>query len=1052
MKSIMKRKKLPLRFKLGILSLVFCLSGAFQVFAQDQAISGTVLDQNTEEALIGATVMVKGTDNGTVTDIDGKFTLDVDPNSTLIISYVGFLTKEIQLSGQSSIEVILNPDISNLEQVVVIGYGTQKRKLATGASVHVKSEDIVKTNSVRLESSLQGLTPGVAIIKQSGQPGSDYNITIRGLGSVNGSSPLVLIDGVPGNLNMINPSDVASVDILKDAASAAIYGSRASDGVILITTKKGSSGKNQVSYDFYFGVSNPPKVDMLNAKEYAMIMNEQVYNFNPDRDPQFTDEEIAAFGEGTDWQEEASRKNAPIQNHYLGINGGNEFSNYSMSLSFTDESGIFDYQNKSQYERYAIRLNSDHTVNKYLKIGENLTYTHRDRTGLGVGNIYNNFMRTILAASPLIEAYDENQYDGFGRSEYISDQVNPLAQMHYNFNSNYKYDDVIGDIYAEFEPVSGLKFRSAFGGTLNFYQSSSVTDTFTITPINTNEIPDIDQNVSRNFNYNWDNTLTYQKSFSKHNVLAMVGTNAQKGYYAWQTMNIDGFKINPNLPFVPSNIGFSGTVDGDTALVYGDHGPGQTRFSIFGRLSYNYDEKYMVNTTLRRDGSSYFGPKNRYGMFPAVSLGWVISREDFFLNSEWLNFLKIRYSWGRNGKEPYDVYKYLATVGNNDRQYSFGNGWQTGISPDIMANPTLKWEGTTMMNIGFDSRFLNYFGFNFDLYKKTSKDWIVPVPVPTITGINGISGELPLANYGNVVNRGIEFELEYNRNFNDLSVNISANAGFNQNEAIEVPNDLLHGDISVIYNGSQEFYRVEEGYPLGYFWGYEVAGIFQTEEEVINHINPAGEQLQPNAQPGDVKRMDINGDSVINDDDKVMIGNPHPDAILGLNLSLAYKGFDFSMYVTGMFGHQIVKSYRAEDRAYFNYSTEILNRWQWEDKNDNGIVDAGEGTSNTMPRVTGGTDRNNNWRQFSDLYVENADFVRIKSINIGYDFMKLFNDNAPFSQFRLYLAANNVLTLSKYTGLDPEVGYSAGAPYTSGIDIGFYPTAKTYLIGLNVKF
>lgn len=1050
---MIKRKKLPFFFKYGLFVLFACLYGSVQIFAQEVEVSGSVLDMNTKIPLIGATILIKGTTNGTVTDIDGNFTLKVNPNDILVISYVGYLTKELTYTNQSSLSVNLVPDIANLEQVIVIGYGTQKRKLATGASVHVGGDDLVKSNTTRVENSLQGLTPGVVIVQQSGQPGSDYNITIRGLGSVNGSDPLVLIDGVPGDMNMLNPADIESVDILKDAASAAIYGSRASDGVVLITTKKGASGENQLTYNFSYGISNVPnKIEMLNAQEYAMFQNE--IEVNRGRDPMFDDAYISSLGEGTNWLDEISIKNAPSQNHYLNLTGGNEKSVYSMSLAYSNESGIINFDNKSNYERYSLRINTEHKINNYLTIGENLTYVRRYRKGIGVGSIYDNLMRTALSASPLIQPYDNNVYDGFGRSDYINDQVNPVAIMNYEYNQKHNNDDVVGNIYAELEILKGLKFRTDFGGKLNLYNSINTSDTFTITDQYANELPDLDHYMERKFGYNWDNTLTYQNSFGKHNVLAMIGSNAQDNWNKWLYTEADAYMFNPNVPNVISNIELRPDVAGDTVQVSGDDYHGISRYSYFGRVSYNYDEILMFSASLRRDVSSLFGKDNRIGYFPAFSAGWVISRMDFLSSSSWLNFMKIRASFGSNGKEPFKEHLALATVGIENRIGSLGSGWQTGVSPDIMANPDLKWEASKQYDIGIDSRFLNYFSFNIDLYKKISEDWIIPLPTASISGSAGISGDLPYGNQGNVVNKGIEIELGFNKNINGVQLSVNANMGYNKNEASKIPNEIIPGSNSVLYNGSQIFYRVEEGYPIGYFWGYKSDGLFQTMDEVTAHINSEGEMLQEYAEPGDVKRIDENEDGIINDEDKVMLGNPHPDIVAGLNISASYRGFDFSMFLSGAFGHQVVQCYRSQDRSWFNYSSNFLDHWQWNDANDNGIVDAGEGSGNSIPRITGAFDRNNNWRKFSDLYIENADYVRIKSINLGYDFMSLMNnENRPFGQFRVYVAATNLLTITKYSGLDPEVGYAPGAdPYASGIDLGFYPAARTYLVGVNVNF
>ncbi len=1073
MLTIFKTRHLPLCRQMTLILGILLFLQWPQIYSNNHVVlqdeikqvTGIVIDANTGEPLPGVSVQVKGKTTGTVTDIYGKYSLSISPKDILVFSYVGYLNAEVEVGAQTEINLKLSPDIIGLEEVVVLGYGVQKKKLVTGATVQVKNEDLLKNNVTRLESSLQGLTPGLVIVKKSGQPGSDYNINIRGLGSVNGSTPLVLVDGVPGDLNLINPSDVETVDVLKDAASAAIYGARGADGVILVTTKKGKSGAPQLSYDFYYGISNAPKkVEMLNAQEYAMIMNEQYRNVYPTGTKipfsQASIDSINNLGHtGTDWQEEAYRKNAPTQSHYLGLTGGNENSSYSISLSYLSEDGIFDYKNKSNYERLGFRINSDHKVNKYIRIGENLTYAHRKRRGLGVGNIYDNFLRTLLSASPLIDAFDPNEPDGFGRSHFYEEQLNPIAVMNYYYNSINKYDDLIGDVYIELELIKGLKFKTDFGGSIFFEHTSSATDTFKITSQNYNTIPDYRQYMERRFSYNWDNILSYEKTLGKHNLLAMVAMNVQDNWRFYENIDANAFLIHPNLEPVISNIFLQADVVGDTVYVSGDYGKTDSRYSYLGRLSYNYDEKYLLTLSYRRDGSSRFGKNYRFGNFYSVSAGWVITRENFFETPEWLDFMKLRFSWGQNGKEPNMAGRALATVGSSQRSYSFGNGWETGISPDVMPNPNLKWEASEQINIGFDARFLGSLSFTFDWYKKTSKDWIVPTTVAGISGIAGISNVNPYINGGNVKNKGVEFELGYIKNIGKVRLDLRGNMAYNKNEVTDVPGKIIHGSTSVIYNGSDEFYRVQEGYPIGYFWGYKTDGLFQSMEEVNSYVNSAGRLLQPAASPGDVKRVDRNGDGVLNDDDKTMIGDPNPDFIYGLSINASAKGFDFSVNFQGVAGNQVVMCYRDESRTYYNYTADILDRWQWVDKNQNGIIEAGEGTSSTMPRVTGGTDKNQNWRRFSDLYVHDAGFLKIKSINLGYDFTTL-TKKLPFKQFRVYLAATNLVTFTKYKGLDPEVGYgsyydSSGRlvdAYASGVDLGFYPSARTYLIGLNVKF
>jgi TonB-dependent starch-binding outer membrane protein SusC len=1050
--SINWLKRLPKR----MVAFVFAtLLTGISLYAQDKMISGTVKDE-TGETLVGVTIIVEGTTIGTATDLDGKFSLKTPEKANIVVSYVGYKSQTFFVGNQNTFNIVLDKDSKNLDEVVVVGYGVQAKKLVTGATVQVKNEDFVKNNVTRVESALQGLTPGMLIVKQSGQPGSDFNITIRGLSSINGNGPLVLIDGVPGNLSMLNPSDIESIDVLKDAASAAIYGSRAANGVVLVTSKKGRKGEAQITYDAYFGFSNPSKkIDLLNSKQYTMIMNEQAANSN--KKLPYTQDYIDGLGEGTDWFEAALNKNAPSQSHYLGISGGSDRSSYSISLSYNEEQGIFNYEDKSKYQRLGFRINSEHQVKQYLKIGENITYTHSKSHALGTGNQYSNFLHDIFQASPLIPVYDSTVYDGFGRATPLNDNgqngmdleaLNPVASMHYNYNGINNSDDVIGDIFAEITILPGLKFRTDFGGTLNYTYYSSYTDTFHLTPSIFNyPKANLEQHMSRNFNYNFDNVFSYDKEFGKNHIVAIAGMNAQDGTYYNMRSVRNGFLLIP-VP-VLSNVTADTLVKSYT--IQGDFGGSDSRFSYFGRASYDYDQKYMATVSLRRDGSSRFGKNYRYGYFPSASAGWVISKESFMQSTQsWLDFLKLRASWGQNGKEPADQFIYMARVGTNSRQYVFGGVEQIGVSPIVASNPYLKWEASVQTNIGFDSRFLKNFRFTFDWYEKTSKDWIMQTSVAGISGNAGISDDKPYINGGNVKNSGVEFDLGYQNNFNGFYLDLDANCSYNKNIVVNVPNadGIIPGSTSVLYNGSEIFYRIQEGMPMGYFYGYKLDGIFQNQDQINNYINSEGKMYQKNAKPGDVKRVDVDGDGKISNSDKVILGDPNPNFIFGFRVNAEYKGVDFSMNIQGQTGNQIVQSYRNLERFYNNYTTDILNRW------------TGEGTSTTQPRVTQNTESNTNWRYFSSLYVKDGDYVKIKSINLGYDLKKSLLKNTPIQKFRIYVSATNLLTLTKYNGMDPEVGYGSSYDssgklvdaYASGIDVGFYPSARTYLFGVNVTF
>ncbi|MFW5759489.1 MAG: SusC/RagA family TonB-linked outer membrane protein [Cyclobacteriaceae bacterium] len=1011
---------------------------AIEIMTQTRTITGKVTSHEDNEGLPGVNVVEKGTSNGTVTDVQGNFSLEVSEEATLVFSSVGYIQEEVEVGTQSVIDLTMMQDIQQLQELVVIGFGTEQKKLVTGASVQVKNDDIIRNSATRVESALQGLSPGVNITKQSGQPGSGYNIAIRGIGSVNGSQPLVLINGVPGNLNQINPQDIESIDILKDAASAAIYGSRAANGVILVTTKRGKAGEMKVTYNGYYGISNAyRKMPMLNAPEYASILNESAINSG--QLPFFSLEEINNMGNGTDWQEEIYNENAPVINNYINIAGGNENSIYSLSLSHMREEGIISFNDNSNQEQIFVQLNSTQTLGNNFKVGENITFNHRQNRGINVGNVYNNTIRMALQASPLIPVYDESRQDGFGRSELSPEEINPIAAMYYKYRSESKTDEIIGNLFAEWEIIDGLKLRSDFGANLSMNTFQSFTPEYELSSFDRNAITTANQSMGRYFSLNWDNTLTYEKAFDKHNFIFLAGMNAQDNSF----FTTRGEKEDLLFDDFDRAILDNGT-NIETQEAFGSAGQGDSRYSVFGRVTYNYDEKYLLSAILRRDGSSRFGSNNRFGYFPSVSAGWVMTGESFMADINWLDFLKVRASWGQNGQEPFDQFVYMATIATNNRYYFLGDTeeestLQVGASPDIIPNPDLKWEASTQTNIGFDATFLNNFDLTIDLYNKTSRNWIVPVP---IAAIYGISDNYPYFNGGNATNRGVEMQLGYFGQLGELKFDVSGNLSINENEVTDIPNvnKLINGNGNSLFNGIPEIYRVQEGFPMGYFWGFQTDGLFQSQADIENHTNADGQVIQPNARPGDIRFVDNNGDGILSDEDKTMIGDPNPDMIFGMNLSAEYKGFDFTIVMAGQSGNQIARAYRGPERFYYNYSTEILDRW------------TGPGTSNRIPRMTLGNDANQNWVRFSDIYVHDAGFARLKSLMIGYDLTRSLLKGLPAEQVRIYFWGNNLFTLTNYSGLDPEVGYDHGSRFASGIDIGFYPVARTYQLGLNVKF
>jgi TonB-linked SusC/RagA family outer membrane protein len=1015
---------------------------------EKKVVTGIILDANTGEPLPGVSILIKGTASGVITDADGRFSINVTPENVLVFSYVGYLDEEVAVGPQTEITLKLSPDIVGLEEVVVVGYGVQKKKLATGATVHVENTQIENKHSLRIEQALQGISPGVQITSNSGQPGEGLKVRIRGVGTVGNSNPLYIVDGVPvDDIQFLSPSEVESVDVLKDAASAAIYGARAANGVVLITTTKGKSGELQLTYDGYYGVQNTPKkLDLLNASDYCTIMNEQAVNSK--RKAIYSQETIDTIGEGTNWMDYLFNKNAPIQSHVISIVGGSEKSIFSSSFSYFRQEGIIGTQDKSMFERYSVRINSEHKLYKnILKVSENLVYSNSNIRGVGVGDKYNSAVRGFLNTSPTFPVYDKTQDDGYGRS-WISDQeANPLALMHYKDFDKDKHDVILGNLSADLEVLKGLKLTSNFGINLLMKNSNGFDPIYHLSTLDLNEFSRARMSMERNFTYNFENYITYTKTINDHNIVLLIGNTIEK----YSQFKVSGEKEDLIFDDFDHAILDNGT-NSETQVTNGSKLE-RALLSYYGRLNYNYGEKYLLSATYRIDGSSKFGPENRYGFFPSVSVGWVLSQEDF-LKFDWLNYFKLRGSWGQNGNDKILDFMYEATIQSTLRDYYFGadDTKAVGASPDKINNPKLKWETSEQFDVGFDSRFFKAFSLSFDAYKKTTKDWLIIAPVTALAGTDA-----PTINGGDVKNTGFEIALGYQKILGDFRYSIDANLSHNKNEVVKINNKegIIHGETNELFHGHSEVYRAQEGYPIGYFYGYKALGIFQSDQEVLDY-SFNGNPIQGSALAGDVKFADIAGtdslgnpsgpDGKISGEDRTMIGNPYPDVVCGLSFNADYKGFDLSFTLQGVFGNEILMGLRSYERKFNNYTTDILDRW------------TPEHPSNEIPRVTENNEQNQNHNRISDmLFIKDGGYVKLKSINIGYDFKTSIMKKLPIHEFRLYVSATNLFTITKYPGLDPEVGYgdydaTRYNNYSTGIDIGYYPIPRTYMVGLNIKF
>lgn len=1037
---------------LGLLFLL-CLVPVWAL-AQTITVKGVVKDA-TGLSVIGASVLQQGTTNGTITDFDGNFTLEVPSDAVLTISFVGYKSQDIPVAGQTSLNVTLEEDTEVLDEVVVVGYGVQKKKLVTGATVQVKGEDLQKLNTVSPLGALQSQSPGVNITQSSGMPGEGYKVNVRGMGTIGSSAPLYVIDGVAGgDINMLNPSDIESIDVLKDAASAAIYGARAANGVILVTTRQGKEGKIQVSYDGYYGWQQiAKKPELLNARQYMEIMDRKdgAYDWESLLPGYLYDSIMDGTWNGTNWLEEAENNNAPTQNHSFNLAGGNELSKFSIGLSYTSQEGTIGAPTQPDYSRYTARLNSDHVILKndefdVIKFGENMLYSYTERAGIGIGNIYWNDVHNFLVANPLMPVYDSegNYYDYADQQAegwaFDANAANPIASMVYQRGKNLRRNHAFrGNFYLEIQPIKNLKYRTSFGYRYEGSSYRSYTDKFQLASASVNSNDKVSQDQSMGMAWTWENTLSYSFEKNGHSFDAVIGQSMEKWGIGETVSATNANSLFPGLfdyAYLDNTQGISSSL---TTVGGGPQTAGRLA-SFFGRANYNYMEKYMFSATVRADGSSNFARGKRWGVFPSFSVGWVMSNEPFMEDiQDWMDFLKIRASWGQNGNSDITNFQYLATIAfDSQNSYVFGTDkitQTTGAYANILPNEDVSWETSEQLDLGIDARFFrSRLGFAFDYYIKKTKDWLVQAPILASYGTGA-----PYINGGDVENKGFEVALNWNDMVQDFRYGVNFNLSYNKNEVTRIANSegIIHGpsDVLTAMSGG-EIYRAQVGYPIGYFWGYKTAGVFQNQAQV-----DATSAKLSTAAPGELIFVDENGDGQITEADKTMLGDPNPDFRLGFSVNLAYKGFDFSFTANGAFGHQIVKSYRqylGEPKQ--NFTTDVYECWH------------GEGTSNTMPSIEG-LESSESWKNFSDIFVEDGNYLRAQNITLGYDFKSLF-PKMPLQQARLYVSVINAFTITGYSGMDPEVGSSGNDSYSwaSGIDLGFYPSPRTYMVGVNLKF
>ena len=1049
-------------------------------------ITGTVVDA--QGPVIGASVVEKGTTNGTVTDFDGNFSLSVKTGATIVISFIGYETQEIKVGNQDNIQVTMKDDNAVLEEVVVVGYGVQKKKLVTGATVQVKGEDIAKLNTTNALTAMQASTPGVNITQSSSQPGKGFKVNIRGVGTIGNSSPLLIIDGINAGtaddgLNGLNPNDIESIDVLKDAASAAIYGARAANGVILVTTKQGKEGKLSLQYDGFVGWSNAYKVPaMLGAKDYMSVINETYFNTYgsvPQWNtlvPQSILDRVNQGWNGTDWFKAYENKNALQFSHAVTLNGGTDRSKFSISLNYSSNEGIMGGDNASSYKRYGGRINSDHVVlrgkdllgeeHDLLTIGENVSYWYHNSHDLAESNGYWNIMQAAYIASPLVEPYDNNgklasyKDNGAGYSTMI--YGNPLNHfLNGGFNSlNENRDFGVGaTFYWIVEPIKNLKYRGQFNTGYSGGNSRSVGYPYSSSFTSASANYTVNQSDWQSSSFTIENTLSYVlPTFGKHNIDVLIGQSIERSNWS-SGLNVGATVTEENLnSLVLKGWNYNTIANYDYAFHSSSGGydtPMQGSIaSFFGRANWNYDEKYMLTAIIRADGSNNFARGHRWGYFPSVSAGWNISNEKFMEStSSWLSFLKLRASWGQNGNCQIGNFYYLSNIGFSpsgypDYGYKFSsdmvqtvtdNVYTTGAYAKNVPNPDVTWETSEQLNIGLDARFLGgRLGLNFDWYKKTTKDWLVQAPMNVVLGYE----EPAYVNAGDVENKGFEVALSWRDQIgSDFTYHANVNVATNKNEVTRLANNTgyIDGQDKALFENSSWVSRVEVGHPIGYFSGMSYSGVWQTQAQIDQAI-ASGKAVLAGAQPGDLIWDDYNNDGMISlSEDRHEIGNPHPKVTLGASLGFEWKGIDFGVTGSGAFGMQVMQCYRTALLAnpFNNYAINVFDRWH------------GEGTSNTRPRLAVGT-TNDQW--VSTLYMEDADYFRIQNITLGYDFSRIWK-SGPFSLLRLYVQAQNLYTFTKYSGVDPEIGSSGGKDaWARGIDVGLYPQARTFIVGASIKF
>lgn len=1010
---------------LMVLTLLF-LAGS-GLWAQTILVSGTVVDG--DMPLPNVTIRVKGTFDVSATDFDGQFNLAVQPGATLVFSYIGYLEQELVVASTASdLKVVMKPDVAGLDEAIVIGYGNQKRSKISGSVTTVDIKEATSIPILRTEQALQGRASGVQVTQNSGQPGSSQTIRIRGLGSINNSDPLFIVDGIPsGGIDYLNPNDIESISVLKDAASAAIYGARGGNGVVIITTKKGTpNAPATLSYDMYVGMQEPVKyMALLNAEQYATLMNESRAAAGLIADPALADP--ASLGEGTNWQE-ALFQRAPMASHSVQYRNGGT----SMSASHFSQDGIIGGE-KGRFERTTFRLGNEQQAGERFRVGQTINFTHINRSALAENDEFSTPVGRALNIDPVTPVTRPN--GTYAYSPFInSDIANPINQIDVT-NSDWTTNRFVGNAWAEADLFPSLTFKSSMNVDMSLGSQTIFFPQYTLAEDTTDTPPAVEQNPVNSLvraenkwsNWQWENTLTYQKEFeSGDNLQVMAGYSASEFNYT--VLNGSRDSLASNDPYYAY---LSNSLNAQPQIPRAGDGISETAWiGQFLRAAYDLGEEWSFAGSIRRDGSSRFGPNNRFGYFPSMSAAWNLTGRPWFDEKDWIDFFKVRASWGQNGNAEIGDYAYNPIIVNG-LNYTFGSeqAQTLGSGPVVIANPDLRWERSEQINLGLDMDFMEgRWNVIFDIYEKSTQDMLAVVPIPGVAGL-----EPGPSNVASARNRGLEFTLGYQGGEGDFTYNLNGNFSMYRNEVTDLgaPVDSLNQPIfTANVFGSGDFVAITDlGLPIASFYGFETAGIFQTDAEALA-------SAQPNAVAGDVIFVDQNEDGVIDNEDKVVIGNPHPDFTYGFTASANWKQFDVNLFLQGSHGNDIYNGMFRYDLATTNLPISALDRW------------TGEGTSFDEPRITD-ADRNGNNR-VSDRFIEDGSYLRVKSLQVGYTLPRTLINQLGFDKFRVYASVANLWTFTNYDGLDPEIG--TRGTLDIGIDRGFYPSPRIYNLGLNVTF